>query len=587
MSEETVSKSEGTSWYQMPVTDVMKALETGDTGLNSSEAKARLKKYGYNELKFKRRGALLRFLTQFNSPLLYILMVSAVVTAVMGMWVDASVIILVVLGNTVIGFVQEGKAEASLEALTRMMVLECSVIRDGHTQQIKARELVPGDIVVLAEGGRVPADLRLFYARNLYADEAALTGESLPADKNVEPIRTPDLSPADQICMAFSSTFVTRGSGKGVAVATAEQSEIGKIAKMVEEANLKTETPLMRQMNAFTKVMVIAILALSAVTLAVSATIGGLDMLYSFMAAVSFAVAAVPEGLPAIMTVALAFGARAMASRHALIRRLPAVETLGSANVICSDKTGTLTKNEMTVVRLYCGGKDYGVTGVGYEPTGEFSQDGRAIDPMADIDLALTLKAGLLCNDASLRQDEDGYRMLGDPTEGALVVSAMKAGIDTERLPRIDELPFESHEQYMATLHRERDQNILFVKGSPERVTKMCHSQLAGGSSQPVQARMILDEAEAMAREALRVLALAYRHVPADKTSISRADLEGMVFLGLQGMIDPPREEAIDAVAKCRKAGIRVVMITGDHARTAQAVAKKLGIGDGGEVLTG
>jgi Ca2+-transporting ATPase len=583
---ERPSTANSLTWYQLPAAEVMESLGVDRAGLTSSEAGARLAKYGYNELKFKRHGLLTRFLLQFRSALIYVLLAAAIVTALLGMWVDTTVILVVVLANAIIGFVQEGRAEAAMEALTKMMVPECTVLRDGQRKDIPARELVPGDIVLLEEGDRVPADLRLFYARNLADDEAALTGESVPVEKGVEPIAQANLTPADQRCMAFSGTYVARGSGQGIVVATAEKTEIGKIAMLMKETTRAADAPLMRKMAQFTRFLVIAILALAAINLILGATLGGYDLVYSFLASVSLAVAAIPEGLPAVLTIALAFGARAIARKNALVRKLPAVETLGSATVICSDKTGTLTKNEMTVVRVYCGEKDYRVTGAGYEPEGQFILDDKIVNPLQESDLAQILRAGLLCNNAELNQADDRYEILGDPTEGALVVCAVKAGA-TERLPRLDEVPFESEQRYMATLHQDSEGNVIYVKGSPERVLGMCQSQLANGNIEPLDAEAVLARVDKMAQEALRVLGVAYKPVPMGKTSLTSEDLEGLVFLGLQGMIDPPREEAIDAIAKCKRAGIRVVMITGDHARTAQAIARQLGIGNGGEVLTG
>jgi len=586
MSENTGKAVNVKKWYQMPADEVAAVLSSSEEGLASTEAKARLAKYGYNEITFKKQSVLVRFLLQFRSALIYVLLAAAVITAALEMWIDASVILVVVLANAIIGFIQEGKAEASMEALTKMMVPDCSVLRDGKRKDIPARELVPGDVVLLEQGDRVPADLRLIYARNLSTDEAALTGESVPVEKTVEPIPKPDLSPGDQRCIAFSGTFVARGSGRGIVVATAEATELGRIARLMKETSRAAGAPLMRKMAQFTKLLVIAVLVLAAVNLVLGAALGDYDIVYAFLTSVSLAVAAIPEGLPAILTIALAFGARTMARRNALIRRLPAVETLGSATVICSDKTGTLTRNEMTVVRIYCGGKDYAVTGVGYEPKGEFLHRGQVLNPTQESDLTQTLLAGSMCNNADLKQIDGGFEMLGDPTEGALLVSALKAGV-TDKLPRLDEIPFESQQQYMATLNQDGKENVIYVKGSPERVLPMCSSQLVNGHIQPLANGAVLEHVDGMARDALRVLGLAYKHVPAEKTSIKPGDLEGMVFLGLQGMIDPPREEAIDAVAKCKRAGIRVVMITGDHARTAQAVARRLGIENPDEVLSG
>ncbi len=567
------------SWYQQPVEQVFDALESSSVGLTSSESKARLERYGYNELKFKKRGPLIRFMMQFHSALIYVLLVAGIVTAFLDMWLDAAVILAVVLANTIIGFIQEGKAEASAEALEKLMTPECTVRRDGEQRVIPARELVPGDMVLLDEGNKVPADLRLFYTKNMSADEAALTGESVPVRKNIELISEPDLPPADQYCMAFSGTFITSGSGKGVVVGTGEHTEIGRIAELLKEAR-ETTTPLMRKMADFTRLLVIAILAIAALNF-ILAIVFGFPFVYSFLASVSLAVAAIPEGLPAILTITLAFGAMTMARRNALIKRLPAAETLGVTTVICTDKTGTLTKNQMTVAKIYCGGKQYEVSGVGYDPKGRFIIGDISITPKQESEeLIATLRAGYLCNNATLVEDkEEGrYKIVGDPTEGALVVSARKAGISDART-KLDEIPFSSEQQYMATLHEGTDGNVIYVKGSPERVLELCRIQLVNGSGVPLRNEEILAKAGEMAGEALRVLGMAYKFVPKDKKTLDSDDLNGLTFLGLQGMIDPPREEAMAAVQKCKRAGIRVVMITGDHARTAKAIAQQLGIG--------
>jgi Ca2+-transporting ATPase len=344
---------------------------------------------------------------QFHSYLIYVLLVSALVTSVLDMWMDTTVILAVVFANTIIGFIQEGKAEASAEALKKMMAPECTVLRDGEKKVISAHELVPGDVVPLEEGDRVPADLRLFYAKNMNVDEATLTGESMPVEKNVEPTSMPDLSPADQHCMAFSGTFITRGSGQGIVVGTGEQAEIGKIAKLMKQTQEIT-TPLMRKMADFTRFLIIAILSIAALNFIV-AVLFGFPLEWSFLASVSLAVAAIPEGLPAIVTITLAFGVTAMARKNALIKRLPAAETLGCTTVICSDKTGTLTRNPMAVSRVYCGGKEYKVTGVGYEPLGAFFIRDRAINPEQESEeLIETLKAGYMCNNATLTENRDG-----------------------------------------------------------------------------------------------------------------------------------------------------------------------------------
>ena len=584
---ENPASSNETAWYQLPVEEVFKIQQSGQSGLTSEESRARLDRYGYNEIKFKKRSALIRFLAQFNSPLIIILLVCAAITSALSIWEDADlwmdtvVILAVVLANTIIGFIQEGKAEASVEALERMMTPECTVIRDGEKVVIPARVLVPGDVVVLEGGDRVPADLRLFHTKNLSADEAAITGESVPAAKETDPT-TGTRTVVDQRCMAFSGTFVTKGMGQGVVVGTGERTEIGRIAKLIKETE-KIVTPLTRKMADFTRVLVIAILAITVLNF-ILAVWFGIEMSKAFLASVSLAVAAIPEGLPAVVTMALAFGVTAMARKDAIIKRLPAAETLGCTTVICSDKTGTLTKNQMTVSWVHSGGRDYMVSGVGYEPVGEFTPSHLTGE------LTLTLKVGYFCNDASI-VGEDGYIIVGDPTEGALLVSAMKAGIEelAEPLQRLDEIPFDSEQQYMATLHEGDGKHIIYLKGSPERVLEMCRTRMVDGRIEPVDRAErveILAKADEMAGEALRLLAMAYKVVSSERSSIDRSDLTDMTFLGIQGMIDPPREEAIDGVAKCRGAGIRVAMVTGDHASTARAVAHKLGI-DAESTITG
>ncbi|MEA1894398.1 MAG: HAD-IC family P-type ATPase, partial [Euryarchaeota archaeon] len=539
---------------------------------------------------------------QFKSPLIYILLASAAVTSALSlwagadMWMDTAVIVAVVIANTIIGYIQEGKAEASVEALEKMMVPNATVVRDGGEAIIPALELVPGDVVILEGGDKVPADLRLFHTKNMSADEAAITGESVPVTKHTDPI-TGEATIADQRCMVFSGTFVTKGVGHGIVVGTGEHTEIGKIAKLIQETE-KIITPLTRKMEEFTRFLILAILAITIINFALAIWFE-YGLIYAFLASVSLAVAAIPEGLPAVMTMALAIGVTAMARKDSIVKRLPAAETLGCTTVICSDKTGTLTKNQMTVSRIYSGGTDYMVSGVGYKPEGEFTP------PQMSEEMIGTLKVGYFCNNAKV-VGEDGHAVIGDPTEGALLVSAMKAGIggveETEEdagstqggsmqsgsMQRLDEMPFDSEQQYMATLHEIGGERIIYVKGSPERVIRMCGTRMVDGSIEPIDREAILEKAEEMAEEALRLLAMAYKVVPPDRTSIDRNDLSDMTFLGIEGMIDPPRDEALDGVRMCKSAGIRVVMVTGDHATTAKAIADKLGIGtDTERALTG
>ncbi len=575
------------AWYRLTPEETFARLNSTPTGLTTDEARRRLAQYGYNELTAKKRSAFVRFLLQFHNSLIYILLVAAVVTGfLLHEVVDTFVILGVVILNVIIGFIQEGKAEAAIEALKKMIVAESTVLRDGRKQVIPTREVVPGDVVLLEAGNRVPADLRLFQVKNLYADESPLTGESVPVNKHTEPIHKEHLGPGDQRNMAFSGTFITRGSGIGVVTSTGRHTEFGKIAEMMKETT-KIVTPLTRKINEFTRFLIIAILIIAGINF-VLGVFFKFPVGYSFLASVALAVAAIPEMLPAIVVAILALASTAMAKRHALIRKLPAAETLGCATVICSDKTGTLTRNEMTVVRLFAGGRRYRVTGAGYEPKGEFMRDGKPVDVAAEpLELLETLRAAAWCNHAVLQENSGRFSIVGDPTEGALVVAAAKARL-SEHAPKLDEIPFESENRYMATLHENNDHNIIFVKGSPEAVLAMCSTEMVAGKLVALRREVILAEAEDMAREALRVLGMACKRVPKTQTSISPDDLNGLSFLGLAGMIDPPRQEVIEAVKQCKTAGIRVVMITGDHAVTARAIARQIGIiGESDGVLTG
>ena len=578
-------------WYRQSVENVFKILEADKTGLTSHEAQERLKKYGPNELPTHKPNVLKRFLRQFNNPMVYILIVAAAITGTLTlrgehMLPDTAVILGVVILNVVLGFFQEGKTESALEALRQMIVRECLVIRDGEQKIIPTKELVPGDVVVLNSGDRIPADLRLFFTKEIAVDEAALTGESVPVEKNPLPIERPDLSPGDQLCMVFNGTFVTRGSARGVVVGTAENTEFGKIAKLVKGTR-KVATPLQRKIAQFTKTLMISIFILGALNLLLGYLVG-FSLSYSFLATIALIVAAVPEMLPMLITSILALSASAMAKRNALIRRLPAAETLGSTTVICSDKTGTLTKNEMTVVKVYTGEKEYSVSGAGYEPSGIFSSNGRPETILDNSVLAESLKAGFFCSNATLANKEGKYEIIGDPTEGALVVAAAKAGI-TQKLDRLDEIPFESDRMYMATLHQNEKSNVLYFKGSPEVILKMCRYQLTDNGVETLEADRILNKAEEMAGQGLRLIGLAFKNIPSEQKMIESKDTSELVFLGLQGMIDPPRVEVIEAIRKCKRAGIRTVMITGDHASTAKAIAYQLGIIDSQAdiVLTG
>lgn len=575
------------SWYQLSVEEVFERLKTDDSGLTSNEAKSRLEKYGYNELIVKKRSSFVRFLLQFHNPLLYILIFAAIICFFLGKFIDMWVIIGVVLATGIIGFIQEGKAETALEALKKMMVPKCNVLRNGKKKIILTRELVPGDVVLLESGDRLPADLRLFYAKNVSVDEAMLTGESTTVTKKIESISRSNLSPGEQRCMTFSGTFITRGSARGVVIGTGKETEVGKIAGMIKETE-KVTPPIIRKIARFTKLLIIVVLSIGVINFAVGLALG-YEIGFIFLTTVGLIVAGIPEGLPAAVTAIFAFGTIAMARRNVIIRRLPAAETLGVTTVICSDKTGTLTKNEMTVTRVFCGDKDYQVSGVGYRPEGQFLRNNKEVSTtMEGRELFETLACGYLCNNATLIEREDEYSVKGDPTEGALKVSAAKEISIVEDLPRLDEIPFEPEQQYMATLHQGEKEKIIYVKGAPEKIVKMCRSQLINGNIKSMRDEQVLKKADEMARDALRVLGMAYKIVDKGKASLIAEDLDGLIFLGLQGMIDPPKEEVITAVKRCKTAGIRAVMITGDHAQTARAIAKQIGIGVGEDrALTG
>lgn len=565
-------------WYQLSSADVLDHLSSSPEGLSVDIARQRLDEYGYNELKIKKSSAWKRLIRQFHNALIYILLLAITLTAILGMWVDMAVIVGVVVFNVVIGFFQEGKAECALEALKRTLVAKCTVIRNGEATIIPSRELVPGEIVTLSGGDRVPADLRLENAHDFHADESALTGESVPVKKETQAIERPNLTPGDQHCIAFSGTFATRGSALGVVIETGERTEIGKIAVLMK-ATKAPLTPLQNKIADFTRTLIIAILLIGIFNFGLGRVVG-YDIGYNFLGSISLIVAAIPEMLPMIVTGILALSATRMAKRNALIRRLPAAETLGCATVICSDKTGTLTKNEMTVQAVLCADSTYEVRGVGYNPEGFFLHAGTPIDPSElPTPLHETLRAGLLCNNARLVSEEKRHHIVGDPTEGALLVSAAKAHI-SDHSKRLDEIPFDSANMYMATLHRGENENHIFVKGSPEQVLALCTQQVTDNGHTAVQPERIHAEAAELASKALRLLAMAYKTVPTTHKRITSQDLHTLTFLGIEGMIDPPRQEAINSVQKCKSAGIRPVMITGDHAMTATAVALQLGIVD-------
>jgi cation-transporting P-type ATPase F len=573
--------------HHLPLHEVLLLLETDDSqGISQDEAVRRLERFGQNILpRIRRRGAFMRFLLQCHHPLIYILIVSSGITALLGEWVDSGVIFGVVLINAIVGFIQESRAENALDALIAMVKTEATVLRGGEKYRIPSSSLVPGDVVLLESGEKVPADLRLTFVRELQIDESALTGESLVVSK-AEHILPSETLMADRQNMAYSSTLVTSGRGRGVVVGTGGGTEIGRIHQLVGEAP-DMETPLTKKITHFSQILTVVILGLAGVTFAIGIWRGqtAFDM---FMAAVALAVGAIPEGLPAAVTITLAIGVSRMAKRHAIIRKLPAVETLGSTTVICSDKTGTLTENQMTVQRVWAGGQLFEVSGTGYNPTGDFTIEGQLVKVDHEPALQSCLLAGVLCNDAQLVERDGNWGIMGDPTEGAMLVSARKAGLDMQQIhqesPRVDAIPFESQNQYMATLQRRDGDShaVMYMKGAVEKVLTLCQHELSSDNREVLlESHHILKQAETLAGQGLRVLALARsaEGQEMNEVSIREAAIAGkLTFLGLQAMMDPPRPEAIAAVRNCQSAGIAVKMITGDHARTGRAIAEQMGL---------
>jgi cation-transporting ATPase F len=554
-------------------------------GLTAAEAAARHLRHGPNEMKSRGgRPGWLKFLLQFNQPLVYILIAAAGVSGLLGEWVDAAVIMGVVLINAVVGHIQEAKAERAIGALSRLVTTEATVRRDGRKLRLPSAQLVPGDIILLQSGDRVPADLRLIQVRNLQVEEAALTGESVPVEKNPA-ILPADTVLGDRVNLAFAGTHVTYGTAEGVVVAIGDHTVAGGIAGLLAHT-VELSTPLTLKIAEFSKFLLYVILGLAAAMFGLGLLRGG-SPAEMFTASVALAVAAIPEGLPAALTITLAIGVGRMARRRAIIRKLPAVETLGSTTVICSDKTGTLTENQMTVQTVIAGGRTYRVSGAGYGTAGEFHHEGRPVDPGGEPALRECLRAGWLCNEAQLVEVDGRPQVQGDPTEGALLVAATKAGLPrAEPWPRVDMIPFESEHMFRATLHDHPEHGrVIYQVGAMERLLESCsHSLDHTGEEASLDGEAIKAAAEAMAGQGMRVLAFARKFVPRDHADLTHDDVSrGLTLLGLQGMIDPPRAEAIIAVRKCQAAGIAVKMITGDHAATAAAIASQLGITGAGK----
>jgi len=579
--------------HSLPVDLTLEALDASPSGLSSEEAAHRLRLHGPNRLpEAPRRNPLLRFLAHFHNVLIYVLIASAAVTAVLQHWIDTGVILAVVIVNALIGFIQEGRAEQAMAAIRGMLAPRSAVLRDGRRQSVDAAELVPGDIVLVEAGDRAPADLRLIEARGLKAEEAILTGESVPVDKGTAPVAA-DAALGDRTPMLFSGTLVATGAGRGVVAATGGATQIGQISGMLSEVRTLT-TPLVEQMDRFARWLTVFILLVAGSILAYGHFVGHLPFAELFMAVVGLSVAAIPEGLPAVLTITLAVGMQAMARRNAIVRRLPAIETLGSVSVICSDKTGTLTRNEMMATAIATAGDIFSAEGSGYAPEGLVRQHDADAHGVSHPGLLEIARVAALCNDAVLHGTAEGWRVEGDPMEGALIALAGKiTGQGAEPFRswrRTDAIPFDAAHRYMATLdHDHEGHACIHVKGAPEAVLAMCADQrAANGGTEPLSTSLWHDLVDDLAAGGQRVIAVATRAVPQDNTVLNSADIgQRLTMVGLIGLIDPPRAEAVEAVAECHRAGIRVKMITGDHAATAGAIARMIGLGETSRVLTG
>lgn len=581
-----------TLWHSLEIDEVFDRTESNPEGLTHEDAERRLSEFGLNKLRPpKKINPVMRFLMQFHNVLIYVLLAAGLITTMLSHWVDAGVIMGVVFINAFIGFIQEGKAEKALEAIRSILSQKALVLRNNKKTMIPADNVVPGDIVFIQSGDKVPADIRLIKTKELRINESALTGESMPVEKTVS--RVPDNTViGDRKCMAFSATLVTYGQGSGVVVSTGDSTEIGRINMLLAKVKPLT-TRLLRQIAEFGHLLTIAIGIISIATFAFGILVRKYGMGDMFLSTVGLAVAAIPEGLPAIITITLAIGVQGMARRNAIIRRLPAVETLGSVTVICSDKTGTLTRNEMAVQSVYTTSHIFDVSGTGYEPRGGFSEDGKDIIVTDHPVLQELAQAALLCNDAELHEIGGQWQVHGDPTEGALVSMGIKAGLEhagvREIYPRTDVIPFESEHRFMATLHHDHlGHGFIYVKGAPEKILTMCSSQRISGVEQTINLAYWNKRIEEMAGRGQRVLAIAFKAVDNNHRTLRFSDVDGgITLLGLVGIIDPPRTDAVESVQLCKTAGIRVKMITGDHVSTARSIGLQMGIGDGKSVVSG
>jgi len=569
------------NWHSISSNEIVEIMQSDiNDGLGPLSVKHKEELFGKNILDNKKDSSLLeKFFIQFHNALIYILLVASFITGYLGEWIDSGVIFGVVIINVIIGFVQEVKAQEAIDSLKNMMTTEAIVIRDGKKISISSVDLVPGDIVLLESGSKIPADIRIITQKDIKVDESMLTGESVSVSKNTD-LYDQDITLNDRKNMLFSGTFVTYGRAKGIVVAISKYTQIGKIADLIDNT-VSLETPLTKKISYFSKVLLVVILILATLTFLIG-LLRENSIIDTFMASVALAVGAIPEGLPAAVTITLAIGVSRMAKKNSIIRKLPAVETLGSVTTICSDKTGTLTQNKMTVTNIYCANKSYEVTGNGYEPKGDFILNSEKIKDF-DTTINEVLKAGYLCNESYLVSKDGTYSIKGDPTEGALIVSCLKAGYDEHSLeddfPRVDILPFESDRQYMATINKDKQtiQNTIFIKGSVEKILEICDFEMMNGSNISIDVNSIYNQVNQYASQGLRVLALAKKVTQLD--TIDEKELKNhFVFLGLQAMMDSPRQEAIEAVQKCHNAGINIIMITGDHAMTAFSIAQMITI---------
>lgn len=580
-------------FHEMDKTQLLESVKAdASSGLRDEEARLRQEQHGFNELiEAKKHSLFVLFFSQFKNLMIMVLLAAATISFVLGEWIDAAAIVMIVILNAFLGFYQDRKAEKSLEALKKLSAPQVYVLRSQKWKRLPSREVVPGDVIRFSSGDRIGADVRLIESASLEVEESALTGESMPAAKYTEPLAITNPNLADIRNMAFMGTLATRGSGVGVVVGTGMQTEVGQIAGLLHGTE-GIDTPLQRKLHQLGKILIVASLLLTAIVVALG-VLRGNDFYTIFFAGLSLAVAAVPEGLPAVVTIALSIGVQRMIKKDAVVRKLPAVEILGSASVICSDKTGTMTENEMTVTHVWSGGHEWTVDGAGYEPTGRFFETAQPVEPQNVPPLYQLLQYGMLCTNATIYQKDQEYAIDGDPTEGALVVAAMKAGMTKEQLTKeftiVQELPFDSERKMMSVIVKDSTGALFAVtKGASDILTTRC-TAILWGTEQPLTAERVIDVEDAvagMAHHALRTMAIAYKPLTPQTTLFTEEEIEkDLVFIGLEGMMDPPREEVKTAIQECRNAGIRTIMITGDHAATALAIAEKLHISGANELV--